>query len=129
MAMAMANANFSSFCIYIVVLCSISVNLVLSSAAMPGKSKSASPAVHIVFMEKPRGVEPEAYHIQTLASVLGSEKAAKEALVYSYSNAASGFSARLTPDQVAKISKQPGVLNVVNSEAHELHGGGAEGLD
>lgn len=71
MAMAMARAKFSSFCIYIVVLCSISVNLVLSSAAMPGKSKSASPAVHIVFMEKPRGVEPEAYHIQTLASVLG----------------------------------------------------------
>uniref|UniRef100_A0A803QNV8 Inhibitor I9 domain-containing protein n=1 Tax=Cannabis sativa TaxID=3483 RepID=A0A803QNV8_CANSA len=81
-------------------------------------------AVHIVYTEQPQNnEEPEAYHIRTLASVLGSEEAAKEALLYSYKTAASGFSAKLTPDQVAQISKQTGVLQVVPNRKMELHSG------
>ncbi|CAN1301945.1 hypothetical protein LINPERPRIM_LOCUS25217 [Linum perenne] len=59
-------------------------------------SSSADAAVHIVYTERPDGNEqPEAFHIRTLTSVLGS-----------YKTAASGFSAKLTPDQVEQMSSK-----------------------
>ncbi|KAJ6348046.1 hypothetical protein OIU76_004520 [Salix suchowensis] len=67
--------------------------------------------------------EPEAYHIRTLASVLGSEDAAKEALLYSYNTVASGFSAKLTPQQAEQISKLLGVLQVVPNMKVQLRTG------
>ena len=40
-----------------------------SPASVPAPGEAA--AVHIVYTERSPDVEPEAYHIQTLASVLG----------------------------------------------------------
>ncbi|XP_031473740.1 subtilisin-like protease SBT3.4 isoform X2 [Nymphaea colorata] len=118
-----------------VVLWSVVVLLAVIMSEQPAQHQAASsptpeekPAVHIVYMERPpegEAAEPEAYHLRTLASVLGSEEAAKAALIYSYSTAASGFSAKLTPEQVAKLSKQPGVLMVVPDTIYQLHSGTA----
>ncbi|XP_010415915.1 PREDICTED: subtilisin-like protease SBT3.4 [Camelina sativa] len=82
---------------------------------------SSEAKVHIVYTEKPTDEEPKTYHLRTVSSALGSEEAANDALIYSYREAASGFSAKLTPEQVAEISKQPGVIQVVPSQTYQLH--------
>ncbi|KAF9603560.1 hypothetical protein IFM89_037059 [Coptis chinensis] len=86
--------SFSSLTIFITFLLLLTMS----------QSTSPDAGVHIVYCAKPEGEESEAYHIRTLASVLGSEEAAKDAIIYSYKAAASGFSAKLTPEQVSQIS-------------------------
>ncbi|KAG8660779.1 subtilisin-like protease SBT3.4 [Manihot esculenta] len=113
--------NSSSASVLFVLL---AILLIKMAESVPSPAVDSSNAdVHIVYTKRPQDEEPEAYHIRTLASVLGSDEAAKEALQYSYKTAASGFSAKLTPEQVEQISKQPGVLQVVPSGTYRLHSG------
>ncbi|KAF1884707.1 hypothetical protein Lal_00028591 [Lupinus albus] len=94
--------SLNIFLIFFAFLYSTSLTM-SDSAATPLDSiaspTSSAPVVNIVFTEKPEGEDPEPYYIGILSAVLGSEEAAKESLLYSYKNAASGFSAKLTPQQ------------------------------
>ncbi|GAA0160450.1 hypothetical protein Leryth_016041 [Lithospermum erythrorhizon] len=100
--------------------------LFFSSSVWICIAKMGEAKVYIVYTERPEeGVDQESFHVNTLASVYGSEEAAKGALIHSYKHAACGFSAKLTPQQVDQLSKQPGVLQVVPSRTLQLHSGPA----
>eukprot|EP00252_Welwitschia_mirabilis_P014723 TRINITY_DN3255_c0_g1_i1.p1 TRINITY_DN3255_c0_g1~~TRINITY_DN3255_c0_g1_i1.p1 ORF type:complete len:125 (-),score=16.99 TRINITY_DN3255_c0_g1_i1:290-664(-) len=92
-------------------------------AMAEGDSKSS---VYIVYLANspPENAEYETFHLQTLSSVFSTPEEAREALLYSYKSTINGFSAKLTPEQVDRLSKQPGVLQVMPSQVYHLHGGG-----
>ncbi|CAM6092893.1 unnamed protein product [Calypogeia fissa] len=101
---------------------------VVAQAAHTGSTPHPTGAVYIVHMEKSdsNSNNLEALHVQTLSSVFdGSQEKAKESILYSYTNAMNGFSAKLTPEQVAELSKKPGVLSVKPQGVAHLHPGKA----
>ncbi|XP_047175140.1 subtilisin-like protease Glyma18g48580 [Vigna umbellata] len=60
-------------------------------------------------------------HYHLLASTLGSEEKAKEAVIYSYNKHINGFAAMLEEEEAADIAKNPNVVSVFLSKKHELH--------
>ncbi|XP_040987387.1 cucumisin-like [Juglans microcarpa x Juglans regia] len=79
--------------------------------------------VHIVYMgELPRGdFSGASTHHSMLEGVLGSTSSAKESLIYSYGKSFNGFAAKLTDDEVAKLSEMEGVISVFPDRKLKLH--------
>ncbi|KAM3284816.1 subtilisin-like protease SBT3.1 [Capsicum chacoense] len=61
-------------------------------------------------------------YVKILASVLGSEEAAKPAILYNYHEIV-GFSALLTPEEASRLSDQEGVLHVYEDRYLDLDKG------
>ncbi|KAI4980213.1 hypothetical protein ZWY2020_020698 [Hordeum vulgare] len=70
-------------------------------------------AVHIIYVDRPEDVDPEEFHICTLSPVLGSllisgvnfgcEEKVRDSMLYHYKHDASGFSVKLTAEQVENL--------------------------
>ncbi|XP_066396322.1 subtilisin-like protease SBT3.5 [Miscanthus floridulus] len=60
-------------------------------------------------------------HHGMLAALLGSEQAAKVAILYSYRHGFSGFAAVLTDSQAARLADSPRVVRVVRNRVLDLH--------
>uniref|UniRef100_A0A0V0GP28 Putative ovule protein n=1 Tax=Solanum chacoense TaxID=4108 RepID=A0A0V0GP28_SOLCH len=62
-------------------------------------------------------------YVKILASVLGSEEAAEQAILYTYHHVIRGFSASLTLAQAARLLDHEDVLSVKESATYHLHKG------
>ncbi|KAK9115523.1 hypothetical protein Sjap_014470 [Stephania japonica] len=85
--------------------------LAISCLASTLYSQEDQVSVQIVYMARSR--ETAASHVETLALVLGSEVAAKKAIIYEYTRILNGFAAKLTADQTNALLKHPEVLKIL----------------
>ncbi|KAI6702631.1 hypothetical protein NL676_011767 [Syzygium grande] len=60
-------------------------------------------------------------HLQLLSSLKGSDDAAKESLVYSYTKSFNAFAAKLSEDEAEELSNLEEVVSVFPNRYHELH--------
>ncbi|KAF3677154.1 Subtilisin-like protease SBT3.5 [Capsicum annuum] len=80
--------------------------------------------VHVVYLGRRKHDDVElttSAHHQILSSVLGSQEAARESIIYSYRHGFSGFAAKLTKAQAKRIAELPDVVHVVPSHFYQLH--------
>ncbi|EER96300.1 hypothetical protein BDA96_02G126600 [Sorghum bicolor] len=104
----------------LLLLSSAAVSLAAKTAGKESKQAAAT-SVYVVMVKAPaQGVNYKAYQMRILATALGSEEKAKQALIYSYKAVASGFAAKLTPEQVAALKKHPAVLQALPEVKYSL---------
>ncbi|KAM3319690.1 subtilisin-like protease SBT3.4 [Capsicum chacoense] len=80
--------------------------------------------VHIVYMGRRQHDDVElatSAHHQILTSVLGSQEAARDSIIYSYKHGFSGFAATLTKPQAKRIAELPDVVHVVPNHLYKSH--------
>ncbi|XP_008784260.1 subtilisin-like protease Glyma18g48580 [Phoenix dactylifera] len=107
----MEGARFTIFFLFSISLFSV----------LKAKDEAAMTAdIYIVVVEKPESIQLEVSYLKTLSAALGSNEAAKKALIYSYKTVTYGFAAWLTQKQAFEISKQPGVLLVMIDKKYNL---------
>jgi hypothetical protein len=109
----------------------VSVAAGLAQAAQQGSTPQTSEggsipqapgSVYIVHMEKKEddANARERNHLDTLSSVFdGSHEKAKESMLYSYTNAMNGFSAKLTPEQVSELSSESSCSRLLSTSVSE----------
>ncbi|KAJ6415270.1 hypothetical protein OIU84_004124 [Salix udensis] len=79
--------------------------------------------VHIVYMGERRQGDssPASTPDSMLAGIMGSSESAKKSLVYSYGRSFNGFAARLSDEEVEKLSEMEGVVSVIPNRILKLH--------
>ncbi|RWR79430.1 cucumisin-like protein [Cinnamomum micranthum f. kanehirae] len=94
-------------------------NLVLSAALV---WEDGVRRVYVVYLgELPKGdFSAESLHYSMLEQVLGSG-AASESLVYSYKKSFNGFAAKLSEEEMQKISSMEGIVSIFASNEKKLH--------
>ncbi|PIN22585.1 Cucumisin [Handroanthus impetiginosus] len=94
------------------------LSVLLASATAPRK-------VYIVYLGEHSGEKTiqdiEDDHHSYLQYVKGSKEEAKASIIYSYKHVINGFSALLTPQEAAAISKMDGVISVFESQESRVH--------
>ncbi|KAK3118682.1 hypothetical protein QOZ80_9BG0704040 [Eleusine coracana subsp. coracana] len=93
-------------------------------SVLPQFSKEEAKKLYIVYLGERQFEDAHLVtrsHHDMLSSVLGSEEAAADSIVYSYKHGFSGFSAMLTESHARKIRELPGVLSVRMNQLHTIH--------
>ncbi|CAN7013792.1 unnamed protein product [Brassica rapa subsp. trilocularis] len=72
--------------------------------------------VYIIYLGATKHADPKLVaqsHLEILKSVLGSEEAAKNSMIYNYQYGFSGFAAKLKPAEAHKLKNHPEVITLV----------------
>ncbi|KAL3342372.1 hypothetical protein AABB24_026407 [Solanum stoloniferum] len=98
--------------------------LFLNLSDFLGIQENAKSKAHIVYLGRRQHDDIElttSAHHQILSSVLGSQEAARDSIIYSYKHGFSDFAARLTKSQAIKIAELPDVVHVIPNHLYKLH--------
>ncbi|XP_022951982.1 subtilisin-like protease SBT5.3 [Cucurbita moschata] len=93
-------------------------------------STIASKKPYIVYLESQLGYadskhcsiqQAQVFHYNLLGSLLGSQEAAKESILYSYTRSFNGFAAILNEKEAADLARSPQVISVLENRGRKLH--------
>ncbi|XP_010501588.1 PREDICTED: subtilisin-like protease SBT1.4 [Camelina sativa] len=111
----MAKLSLSFFFVFSLFLCFLS-----TSSSSSSSDSFESYIVHVQSSHKPSLFSSHNHwHVSLLRSLPSSPQ--PPTLLYSYSRAAHGFSARLSPLQTEALRRHPSVISIIPDQAREIH--------